>query len=120
MYKAGKWVRENRTATAGAYSRQLTACWAHLASLAAPPSAVGSTSSEVVNEFVKRLEAAESKSELGKVRPKATTSLEADTKQCAAAAIAKGIVFGQHSKEEASRIGGADYCHNYPKPSQQG
>jgi len=119
VYKAGRWVRENRTATAGAYSRQLTARWALLAASAAPPSATGTSANEV-KEFVKQLEAAESKSELGEIWPKATTSLEAVTKQCAAAAIAEGIVFGQHSKEEASRIGGSDYRHNYPQPTQQG
>lgn len=114
VFRDGKWKTENKTTSAGAYTWELCHRWAELALKEAPAGAFEDLTNEDA-ELVHKLRTAKRRTRLGSL---GSTSANQDffvSELAAKDAINSGVVFGQHTKEEASRLGGPDFQHGYPK-----
>lgn len=114
--RGGKWVFENKTTTAGAYSVGLCKKWASLLSTVAPTSGFGSYG-EDDDWFSGGLESAaqQNLARLGKVRTKDSTEQGGVSVDEAQRFLDRGVVFGQHSKKEALKLGGPDFDLTFPR-----
>ena len=116
VFKSGRWVRENKTASAGAYSDCLCKAWASIVRQAAPTGALGD-GAEQAQRFLDHLRDAERRQNVAEVGPStaargAQSVDRTEAEQC----LASGVVLGHHSKQEALRIGGPNFQSSYPRP----
>ena len=121
--KGDRWVVENRTVTAGAYTQQLCLAWTKVLAGIAPAHCFG-PDAEQSKWFEEQLHitASGSKSALvAKWASRASTwpgSVKAVSSGEAQRYIDSGVVFGQHSKAEAFSRGGQSFDLSYPKPAE--
>ena len=113
LKRDGKWVFENKTTTAGSVT--LCSKWASILAAAAPSSGVGSYGADD-DWFCGRLESAaqQNLSRLGKSWQKGPSQFGGVSVEDFQRILDRGVVLGQHSKEEACKLGGAGFGLKYP------
>ena len=100
--RGNKWVSESKTKTAGAYTASLAARWAELLAIDAPSQAFGSSLDFLAQVDGDLKDASRRPRRLvGPIGPAGrNVVLDSDVTKL----LAAGVVFGQHSKEEADRL----------------
>ena len=115
MKRAGKWVFENKTSTAGAYTKTLCRKWVSILSGIAEAHCFGENGPDH-EWFDQQLRKAAERKDKAMVHNGPTTTSAGVSEKEASAIIGGGVVFGQHSKEEASRRVGWNFDFSFPRP----
>lgn len=121
--KGGRWVVENKTTTAGAYSQQLCQSWSEVLARVARSDFCFGRDDEQSAWFENLLHdtAVSRKSALAQKWASGSTSWPGSVKAVSAGEaqryIKAGVVFGQHSKQEALSRVGKDFDFSYPRAS---
>lgn len=113
--RAGKWVFENKTSTAGAYTKTLCRKWVSILSGIAGAHCFGENGPDH-EWFDQQFRKAAERKDKAVVHNGPTTTSAGVSEKEASAIIGGGVVFGQHSKEEASRRVGCDFDFSFPRP----
>ena len=117
VWKGGRWVFENKTTTAGAYTSALCLEWAGIIKGLAPNRCFQKNGED--HEWFRQsltIAADGVQPELGGNRP-TTAGLQPVSPEDADKIINLGVVFGQHSKQEAIERCGPGFDLSYPRPS---
>ena len=117
--RGDKWVYENKTTTAGAYSKALVEAWtSKIVSLV--QGSFFEENGEDNGWFDRQLREASHRrrQDVDAEGVKNTDSFKPIAAEDARSYIKQGVVFGQSTKEEARRLGGGNFKGAYPQASK--